>query len=241
MPTWFGSATYTSDVKTANYQAVNGEIVLVDTLGGSFTVTAPIDPEQNTSFGIHFTTQSINKLTITCAAFPFELGINVTATVFKVPSERGFTLFWAWHPSDWTLIYQGNKRDCRIPIGFLASGAFTPDFVVGTSFADTGLEIIVLEPGLYDVRVILRETIDFQGNQDMKFTIRATEDGTPLVDTILNCNSVGTSGVIEDIRNFSFYRTLIAATYKIQAIRNSAGILTILDTSSIQIVGPLSL
>jgi len=241
LPTWFGSGRFSNDVKIANYRAVNGEIVLVDTTAGGWTLSPPLSPEINTSFGFHIVAQSPNLLTIDGDGVDLEVGINKQASSITCPGEKGFSIFWAFHPNDWSIVYTGNKRDVRLPVGVLRSDSFTPDFVVGTSFADTGLEIVIDVDGVYDVRVILRETIDFQGNQDMKFTIRATEDGVPLADTILNCNSVGTSGVVEDIRNFSFYRNLIAATYKIQAVRVSAGILTILDTSTIQIVGPLSL
>jgi len=53
MTTWAGSFVIT-ETKTANYQAISGDLIPCDTSGGSFTVSAPVGPAFgiSTAFGI---------------------------------------------------------------------------------------------------------------------------------------------------------------------------------------------
>ena len=100
--TWAGSFTIT-DTKTANYQAKNGEMVPVNTSGGSFAVTAPLNLGQSTSFGIIMDHQD-NPVTLIFAE-PAEV-----PTADKTPHILTFdvvvngSLYFVFNGTDWLIV-----------------------------------------------------------------------------------------------------------------------------------------
>ena len=99
--TWAGSFTLTEE-KTANYQAKNGEVVPVNTSGGSWTLSAPLNLGRSTSFGLIMIDQ-VNILTILVAEL-------VQQPVRKLPNVTTFdvlidgALYFVYDGAVWRLV-----------------------------------------------------------------------------------------------------------------------------------------
>ncbi len=104
MTTWAGQFTITN-TKTANYQAINAELIPCDTSGGSFTISAPVGPAFgiSTAFGIKMDHQK-NPITLLFTELCEQPTAQVSPKILMFDIVINGVLYVAFNGTEWLVV-----------------------------------------------------------------------------------------------------------------------------------------